>query len=129
MGIAVSILFLPVNHWASKSFAVVEDQLMSARDKRTSLMNEVISSIRMIKFFAFEKPFEKRILEARDEELKYLRRNFFLEIAFNFIWGSSPILCILAAFSYYTIVMEQKLDPSTAFASLAVFNELRFALK
>lgn len=91
-------------------------------------MNEVLQSIRMIKFFAFEHPFEARILVARDEELRFLKRNFYLEVAFQFIWTASPILCVLVSFYVYTVVMGERLTPSTAFAALAVWNELRFAL-
>ena len=127
-GISVAVLFLPVNHYTSNSFASVQDKLMTTRDKRVSLMNEVLQSIRMIKYMAFEKPFEKRIEQARAEELKQLRRNFYLEVIFQAIWGVSPILCVLVSFGTYTIVMKQDLTPSTAFAALAVWNELRFAL-
>lgn len=91
-------------------------------------MNEVLSSIRMIKSLAFEQPFEERIMASRTEELKQLRRNFLLEVAFNAIWSVSPILCVLVSFYVYTSVMGQELTPSIAFASLAVWNELRFAL-
>lgn len=81
-----------------------------------------------------------------NEELKHLRHNFLLEVSFNAIWSASPILCVLGeslislslriyadatisvSFYVYTKVMGQELTPSTAFASLAVWNELRFAL-
>lgn len=39
---------------------------MSARDKRVSLMNEVLQSIRMIKYMGFEQPFEDKILVTRE---------------------------------------------------------------
>lgn len=39
---------------------------MNARDKRVSLMNEVLQSVRMIKYMAFERPFEERILVSRE---------------------------------------------------------------
>lgn len=71
VGISVAVLFLPINHWASTQFATVQDKLVSriiltlvaallilshvlqmgARDRRVSLMNEVLQSVRMIKFF------------------------------------------------------------------------------
>lgn len=39
---------------------------MGARDKRVSLMNEVLQSVRMIKYMAFESPFEERIMQSRE---------------------------------------------------------------
>ena len=101
---------------------------MAARDKRVSLMNEVMSSIRMLKFMAWEAPFEKRILNAREEELKQQRRIYTLEIAFDFIYSFSPVACVVVAFYVYTSVQGNRLIPSVAFASLAIFNELKFAI-
>ena len=57
---------------------------MAARDRRVSLMNEIMASIRMLKFMAWEAPFEKRIMDARDEELKQQRNNYILEVFFEF---------------------------------------------
>lgn len=84
VGISVAVAFLPVNHYTSKAFATVQDKLVSsdvrslplydadhldsqmgARDKRVSLMNEVLQSVRMIKYMAFETPFEERIMVSR----------------------------------------------------------------
>ncbi|BGP24141.1 ATP-binding cassette transporter [Rhodotorula toruloides] len=130
IGIAVAVLFLPLNNWASRQFMTTQDKLMATRDRRVSLMNEVLGSIRMIKFYAFERPFEKRILEARRDELEMLRWNYFLEVSFQGIWSISPILCILVSFWAYTspLLMNRQLTPSTAFTALSVWNELRFAL-
>ncbi|KAL7336764.1 P-loop containing nucleoside triphosphate hydrolase protein [Rhodotorula toruloides] len=130
IGIAVAVLFLPLNNWASSQFMTTQDKLMATRDRRVSLMNEVLGSIRMIKFYAFERPFEKRILDARRDELKTLRWNYFLEVSFQGIWSISPILCILVSFWAYTspLLMNRQLTPSTAFTALSVWNELRFAL-
>ncbi|GAA5944109.1 uncharacterized protein JCM15063_005316 [Sporobolomyces koalae] len=130
IGISIAVLFLPLNHWTSKGFATTQDKLMSTRDRRVGLMQEVLSSIRMLKYMAIEKPFEEKILKARDAELAQLRWNFILEVSFQAIWSISPILCILVSFWAYTspLLMGKTLTPSVAFASLAVWNELRFAL-
>jgi ABC-type bacteriocin/lantibiotic exporter with double-glycine peptidase domain len=127
-GIATTILFLPINHYTSKSFASVQGKLMAARDKRVSLMNEVLSSIRYIKFMAYERAFEQRILKAREEEIRQQRKNYMLEVAFNLIWSTSPITCVLVSFFVYTKIMHQSLTPSIAFTSLAVFHELEYAI-
>ncbi|GAA5904673.1 uncharacterized protein JCM6883_003864 [Sporobolomyces salmoneus] len=130
IGISIAVLFLPLNHYTSKGFATTQDKLMSTRDRRVGLMQEVLSSIRMLKYMAIEKPFEERILKARDAELAQLRWNYLLEVSFQAIWSISPILCILVSFWAYTspLLMNRNLTPSVAFASLAVWNELRFAL-
>jgi hypothetical protein len=46
---------------------------MQATDKRVTLVGEILSSIRMIKIFAWEKPMTKRISDARERELSSIR--------------------------------------------------------
>lgn len=40
-GLAVTCLFLPLNHFAGKIMVTTQDNLMKARDERVALMNEV----------------------------------------------------------------------------------------
>lgn len=40
-GLAVTCLFLPLNHFAGKVVVGAQDNLMKARDERIALMNEV----------------------------------------------------------------------------------------
>jgi hypothetical protein len=49
IGLAVTCLFLPMNHWAGKVVVAAQDSLMKARDERVALMNEVLGAIRMLK--------------------------------------------------------------------------------
>lgn len=86
LGLSVMIITLPLNHYNSLMFAKTQEKLMEARDKRVSLMNEVLQGIRQIKFFAWELNWEKRVLEARDVEIKHLRTTFLSEVLFNFLW-------------------------------------------
>ena len=127
VGIATTFLFLPVNRYTSRALGTVQDRLMAARDRRTSLMSEVLSSIRYIKFMAYERAFEQRILRAREEEIRQQRNNYLLHVAFNFVWGASPVACVLVSFLVFTKGMHRDLTPSVAFTSLAIFNELRYA--
>ena len=49
IGLAVTCLFLPMNHYAGKVVVVAQENLMKARDERVALMNEVLGAIRMLK--------------------------------------------------------------------------------
>ena len=40
-GLAVTCLFLPLNHYAGKIVVGAQENLMKARDERVALMNEV----------------------------------------------------------------------------------------
>jgi hypothetical protein len=73
---------LPLNHYASGFVVKTQDELMKARDERTATMNEVLGAIRMIKFMAWERKFEERVTKTRTKELKYLKRNYIIEVSF-----------------------------------------------
>ncbi|KDQ21679.1 hypothetical protein BOTBODRAFT_26106 [Botryobasidium botryosum FD-172 SS1] len=127
-GLTVTCLFLPLNHWASKFVISAQDNLMKSRDERVSLMNEILGGMRMLKFMAWERNFEARVLKIRDRELYFQKRNYLIETFFNAIWNASPVLVTLVSFFHFAVIRGEDLTPSIAFTSLAVFNELKFAL-
>ncbi|CAE6433200.1 unnamed protein product [Rhizoctonia solani] len=129
-GLAVTCLFLPMNHLASKVVIDAQDNLMKARDERVALMNEILGAMRMLKFMAWERSFEARVLKIRERELMHQKRNYLIETLFNAIWNSTPVITLvtLISFFHFTVIREQTLTPSIAFTSLTVFNEMRFAL-
>jgi ABC-type multidrug transport system fused ATPase/permease subunit len=85
-GLLVMIIVLPVNHYNSKIMSRTQDRLMEARDKRVSLMNEVLQGIRQIKFFAWEKKWEERVMEARNAELRQLAITYINGVLFSLVW-------------------------------------------
>lgn len=127
-GLAVTCLFLPMNHFASKVVIDAQDNLMKARDERVALMNELLGGMRMLKFMAWERSFEARVMKIRGKELMYQKRNYLIETMFNAIWNSTPVLVTLVSFFHFAVIRKQALTPSIAFTSLTVFNEMRFAL-
>lgn len=86
LGLLVMIVILPLNHYNAKMYAQAQDKLMESRDKRISLMNEVLQGIRQIKFFAWETNWEKRIMEARATELRHLAVTYLSSVLFTFAW-------------------------------------------
>ncbi|KAL7329191.1 hypothetical protein PS15p_207334 [Mucor circinelloides] len=128
LGLLVMVVVLPINHYNAKTFAKTQDKLMEARDKRVSLMNEVLQGIRQIKFFAWEKRWEKRVMEAREVELHHLGVTYLTEVLFTLLWQGSPILVTLLSFYSFCKLEGNELTAPIAFTSITVFNELRFAL-
>ncbi|KAH7906727.1 multidrug resistance-associated ABC transporter [Hygrophoropsis aurantiaca] len=127
-GLAVIILFLPLNHFAGKVVVSAQENLMKARDERVSLMNEILGGIRMLKFMAWERSFEKRVLKIRNKELKYQKLNYRIEVLFSAIWDASPLVVTLVSFFHFAVWRGETLTPSIAFTSMVVFQEMRFAL-
>jgi hypothetical protein len=91
IGLGVTCLFLPLNHFAGKVVVKAQDGLMESRDERVALMNEILGAIRMLKFMGWERSFEKKALKVRAKELRFQRMNYLIETAFSAIWeGKVP---------------------------------------
>lgn len=86
LGLLVMVIVLPINHYNAKIFARTQDRLMDSRDKRVNLMNEALQGIRQIKFFAWEKNWEERIMEARNVELHHLKITYISGVLFTLLW-------------------------------------------
>ncbi|KAF9979193.1 hypothetical protein BGZ73_004079 [Actinomortierella ambigua] len=125
IGVAVMLLTMPAHHFAAKKYARVQEQLMQTRDRRVGLMTELLQGIRMIKFFAWEKNFQRKIMEIRDQELRRFVRLFIINSFFTLLWFGSPILVTVMSFTSYTKLEHQTLTSSVAFAAMALYLVLR----
>lgn len=72
------ILTTPVNALIMKKLGSIQEKMMQSKDLRTKIMNEVLNGIRVIKFYAWENSFIKKILEIREQELKTLKSSVYL---------------------------------------------------
>ena len=72
----------------------------------------------MLKFMAWERSFEARVLKVRAKELKYQKLNYTIEVLWNAIWNGSPMLVTLVSFWHYAVVRKEVLTPATAFTSM-----------
>ncbi|KAI4517938.1 P-loop containing nucleoside triphosphate hydrolase protein [Schizophyllum commune Loenen D] len=93
-------------------------------EQRAKVILEVLSSMRIVKYFCYEVPFLSRIAKIRNQEIKGIRRIQNLRSAnFAFAW-SIPVLAATVAFVTYTSTHDG-FDTGVIFASLSLFNALR----
>ncbi|KAK9718409.1 Transporter of the ATP-binding cassette (ABC) [Basidiobolus ranarum] len=126
IGGTVAIGFsLPLNYYLVSKWAEIQDKLMSATDKRMSVINEVLQGIRIIKFFAWEQRFKSRVDESRAKELVVLKERFRFWMYGGTLWFITPALVTVVTFYTYTNIANENLTASVAFASLALFKALQ----
>ena len=85
-GFALLIVGTPINAMMMKRLFSIRIKSMAWTDKRSKLLQEMLSGIRVIKFFSWEVPFLKRIAEYRKLETVYAIFHVFLiptELAFQ----------------------------------------------
>jgi hypothetical protein len=69
-------------------------------------MNEILSGIKVLKLYAWEIPFMKRILEKRQKELNIIKKYCILNSFNNFTYACSPILITMGAFTTFATIND-----------------------
>jgi len=128
VGMGMMALLLPINMVVAKRFATVQKRILAATDARIHTTNEVLTNIRIIKFFAWEQRFLAAVDEKRVVELRELRNRYIIWAIAATIWSGAPILITLLTFMFYTLVEKKDLIPSVAFTALSLFSLLRIPL-
>uniref|UniRef100_A0A8C3Y5K2 ABC-type glutathione-S-conjugate transporter n=1 Tax=Catharus ustulatus TaxID=91951 RepID=A0A8C3Y5K2_CATUS len=102
---------------------------MKNKDERMKIMTEILNGIKILKLFAWEPSFEKRVTDIRARELKNLVNFGYLQSVSVFVFTCAPSLVSLASFGVYVLVDENNiLDAQKAFTAISLFNVLRFPL-
>jgi len=127
-GIGMMALLLPINMVISNMFATIQKQILAATDARIHTTNEVLSNIRIIKFFAWEQRFMASVNDKRSTELRHLRRRYVVWAVAATVWSGAPILITFLSFFVYTKIEKKDLVPSVAFTALSLFQILRIPL-
>ena len=124
------LVLLPPNLIGGKIVESLQEKQMAAKDSRIKLMNEIISGIKVLKLYAWELPFMKRIAEIRSKEIKFLKYSAILAGVIIFTFCMSPFLVTIATFSSYVLLDPENnvLTPTKVFVSVSLFNLLRIPL-
>ncbi|KAG8797198.1 hypothetical protein FRC18_009044, partial [Serendipita sp. 400] len=122
-GIGVFIIIAPLNHVLSGRAVKIYADMQTARDKKMSVLNEMVSEIKFIKFLADEERWLKRAMDVRAEELKVIRKSGVLDIMMSFVWHACPIGVSILSFWAY-VWSGHRLTVSTAFTAVQLFAML-----
>uniref|UniRef100_A0A663DU27 ATP binding cassette subfamily C member 2 n=1 Tax=Aquila chrysaetos chrysaetos TaxID=223781 RepID=A0A663DU27_AQUCH len=128
-GIAVMVLLIPINGFLVAKAKTIQVRNMKNKDERMKIMSEILNGIKILKLFAWEPSFEKRVNEIRARELKDLVNFSYLQSISIFVFTCAPFLVSLASFAVYMLVDENNiLDAQKAFTAISLFNVLRFPM-
>ncbi|EDV19525.1 uncharacterized protein TRIADDRAFT_51152 [Trichoplax adhaerens] len=126
-GLGILILMIPINAYLSMKIRQLQVRQMKLKDERIKLMNEVLNGIKVLKLYAWEKSFIRKISGIREKEIKLLKSTAMLAAASSFAWSCAPFLVALCTFSAY-VLSGNELTAEKAFVGLSLFNVLRFPI-
>lgn len=128
VGALAMVLIMPLNYWFADTYGKIQAEMMAITDERIEKTNELLQSIRIIKYFAWEEKFAEGVNEIRRRELRVLRNRYLLWVTGGAIWYISPLLIAVFSFGSYTLIQKRELTTPVAFTALALFNILRFPM-
>ncbi|KAG1785703.1 ABC transporter [Suillus plorans] len=126
-GFALLLVTSPFQTYAVKRLFSLRMKSMAWTDKRSKALHEVLSGMRVIKFFSWEVPFLKRISDYRRNEMAYIRTLLIIKSAMNALAISLPSLACVVAFVTYSLT-GHSLTAANIFTSLTLFNLARLPL-
>ncbi|CAI9177984.1 unnamed protein product [Rangifer tarandus platyrhynchus] len=128
-GVGVMVILIPINGVLATRNRAIQVKNMKNKDSRLKIMNEIISGIKILKYFAWEPSFQNQVHNLRKKELKNLLRFGQLQSAIMFFLYLTPVLVSVITFSVYVLVDSSNvLDAQKAFTSITLFNILRFPM-
>lgn len=126
-GFALLVIGMPLLTRAIKSLFRRRMLINKVTDQRVSLTQEILQSVRFVKYFGWESSFLGRLAELRGREIGMIQRLMSLRNAIMAVSLSLPIFASMLSFITYTL-SNHGLAPAEVFSSLALFNGLRMPL-
>ncbi|KAH6672787.1 ATP-binding cassette transporter abc1 [Plectosphaerella plurivora] len=125
VGAFVLIFTSPVSVIIGQMMVRATRVVRKAQDTRISLISEYMSSIRAIKYFAWEDAVSGKIQEARDTEQRQLWRVTVLFVFLNQITQTIPFISLLLTFTLFVAVKKESLTAATAFTTVFLMKQIR----
>uniref|UniRef100_A0A8K9XUW7 ATP-binding cassette, sub-family C (CFTR/MRP), member 12 n=1 Tax=Oncorhynchus mykiss TaxID=8022 RepID=A0A8K9XUW7_ONCMY len=127
IGVSVYLVFIPIQFSMARLIQVFRRKAVSVTDTRVRTMNEVLTCIKLIKMYAWETSFEKKITDIRKNEKQLLEMAGYIQSINSSITTIIPTLATILTFVVHTL-MGLPLSSSEAFTTIAIFNSMRFSL-
>ncbi|XP_078519306.1 multidrug resistance-associated protein 1-like isoform X2 [Lissotriton helveticus] len=130
VGIAVFILNVPFITGFGVRMRKLQEQQMKHKDARIKIMNEILQGVKVLKLYAWENAFLKKVQAVRQQELKFIKQAAIILAAACAVFMATPFLVSLAMFGVYLAIDEMHvLDAQKAFVTILLLNILRIPLR
>lgn len=127
-GLVVLVTSLPLNYIVAEKISKIQDKLMAVSDRRIAKTNELLSAIRIVKYFAWEQHFIESISETRKRELHLLYKRYVYWSLGALLFLLMPMLILVASFWCFVKIQGGVLTSSRAFTALSIYQIMRWPL-
>jgi ABC-type multidrug transport system fused ATPase/permease subunit len=99
--VGVMLLALAVQHVTSQNIGYYRRKLVQFSERRVKVTNELLQGIRVVKYYAWEKPMQEKVDEIREQEVANLTYYLYckvVQIANQFLSSQLMIFTLLVIF-------------------------------
>jgi len=102
VALIVMAILVPMTQRLAKKFVHLEEEMMSQRDARMTLMTQLLNSIRVVKYFSWEKSVHQEVEAIRNKEISARKKLAKSEILWGLIYASiSTVVLFVALLTHY----------------------------
>ncbi|KAI8906294.1 P-loop containing nucleoside triphosphate hydrolase protein [Gorgonomyces haynaldii] len=126
MGVIIFIV-LPLQYVIASYTSEISGKITDMITKRVHLMSEVLTAIKLIKFYTWENFYRTKINRMREAEVRGMKRELGLKTASYTIVFTAPVMSTLAALATFRAAGND-MSVRLVFSLLFLFNTLRHPL-
>ncbi|KAK9745323.1 ABC transporter transmembrane region [Popillia japonica] len=127
ISVAVMLLFIPFQLCLSRATTSRRLKTAAQSDKRLRMVQEVLSSIRMIKMYTWENYFAKIMNKCRTKELKHLRFVFYLKSLIQYLGAFGARVALFACGIYY-VSTSDNVTAANIYLIISCMNTIRMVI-
>ncbi|KAK2503012.1 hypothetical protein MC885_017373, partial [Smutsia gigantea] len=121
------ILLLPLEVFLTRRVVKIQNHTAKVRDQRIRVTSEVLTCIKLIKMYAWEKPFAEIIKDLRRQEKKLLEKSGYIQSLTISTLFVAPTVSTAVTILIHTC-LQVELTSSVAFAAAAAMNPMRLSV-
>ncbi|XP_078259159.1 ATP-binding cassette sub-family C member 4 [Rhinoraja longicauda] len=126
-GIVVLLILMPTQTFFGKWFSVLRNKTAVLTDDRIRTMNEVISGMRIIKMYAWEKPFTNLITQIRKKEIaKVMQSSYLRALNMASFFIASKIILFFTFLAY--VLLGNTITASRVFVTVSLYSAVRLTI-
>uniref|UniRef100_A0A3P9IC91 Cystic fibrosis transmembrane conductance regulator n=1 Tax=Oryzias latipes TaxID=8090 RepID=A0A3P9IC91_ORYLA len=126
-GMVVLMFLMPTQTLFGRLFSKFRSKTAALTDNRIRTMNEVVSGIRIIKMYAWEKPFAALVSDVRNKEISKIMKSSYLRglNMASFFCASKIILFV--TFTLY-VLLGNTISASRVFVTVSLYTAVRLTV-
>ncbi|XP_046373552.2 ATP-binding cassette sub-family C member 4-like isoform X2 [Haliotis rufescens] len=126
-GLLPVLIFLPSQIGSGKLFGVLRMKTAACGDERIHTMTEIVSGIRVIKMYCWEKPFGHLINKLRQKEVSFLKLSFLVKaLTLSILFYITRVMALFIFVGNW-LFLSHPISTSSVFVTLGLLEILKMS--